>query len=268
MDAASLVLAGRMARLPARPARVALGAVTGTTPTVLFLVRGALPPGWPLLMLLPLAMCAAAFWPVPRRMLGKAVLWTYGATVALGGLVLALVSRGSPLFLSMGVSFTCLLLASSWWSQQVSRPLARVRGLVPLNIWLEGKPIRLLAFLDTGNQLRDPVLGRPVIIIKRECLWPALSREAQDWVQQVLNGHVERTSPELAGWGIVHSVSLAGRRALPVAVAQHIEAEVNGKWQVLMPLAVGVTDSILSQTGEFQALLNPSTLGEPQRVGA
>lgn len=269
MDATALALAARMARLRLRPARLALGAAMGTTPTVMLLVLGTRAPVWPLLLLLPLAMCAAAFWPIPRRFLGKAMLWTYGATVALGGLVLALVGLGAPLLFALVVSALTLLSAASWWVQQVSRPLARVRGLIPLKIWLEGRPIRISALLDTGNQLRDPILGRPVIIVGREALWPALSPQRREWVQAVLSGQGELAGAESGGLGgIVHIVSAAGRRALPVMVAQHIEVEVNSGWQVLMPLAVGVTDSILSQTGEFQALLNPSTLTEPRRVGA
>ena len=79
-------------------------------------------------------------------------------TMAMGGAALCL-GRGD--FLSLVLcALVCLLLSAVSFGGQVGG-----REYVPLQISMEGRTVNLVALKDTGNTLRDPVTGEPVLVI-------------------------------------------------------------------------------------------------------
>ncbi len=79
-------------------------------------------------------------------------------TMAMGGAALCL-GRGD--FLSLVLcALLCLLLSMVSFGGKLGG-----REYVPLQISLEGKTVNLIALKDTGNTLRDPLTGEPVLVI-------------------------------------------------------------------------------------------------------
>ena len=79
-------------------------------------------------------------------------------TMAMGGIAQCM-GRGD--FLSLVLcALVCLLLSAVSFGGQVGG-----REYVPLQISLEGRTVNLIALKDTGNTLRDPVTGEPVLVI-------------------------------------------------------------------------------------------------------
>lgn len=79
-------------------------------------------------------------------------------TMAMGGVALCL-GRGD--FLSLVLcAVTCLLLSAVSFGGRIGG-----REYVPLQISLKDKTVNLIALKDTGNMLRDPVTGEPVLVI-------------------------------------------------------------------------------------------------------
>lgn len=82
-------------------------------------------------------------------------------TMAMGGVALCL-GRGD--FVSLVLcALLCLLLSAVSFGGQVGG-----REYVPLQISLEGRTVNLIALKDTGNTLRDPITGEPVLVISGE----------------------------------------------------------------------------------------------------
>jgi len=82
-------------------------------------------------------------------------------SMAMGGAALCL-GRGD--FPSLVLcALLCLLLSVVSFGGQVGG-----REYVPLQISLEGRTVNLIALKDTGNTLRDPVTGEPVLVISGE----------------------------------------------------------------------------------------------------
>ena len=79
-------------------------------------------------------------------------------TMAMGGVALCL-GRGD--FLSLVLcAVICLLLSAVSFGGKIGG-----REYVPLQISLKDKTVNLIALKDTGNMLRDPVTGEPVLVI-------------------------------------------------------------------------------------------------------
>jgi len=97
--------------------------------------------------------------------------WSYSAlkrtgiflllTMAMGGAALCF-GRGDFLTLVL-CALLCLLLSIVSFGGKIGG-----REYVPLQLSLEGRTVNLIALKDTGNTLRDPVTGEPVLVIGGE----------------------------------------------------------------------------------------------------
>lgn len=82
-------------------------------------------------------------------------------SMAMGGIAMS-VGRGNLLSLVLCAA-VCLLLSWISFGGQVGG-----REYVPLKITYEGRSASLIALKDTGNTLKDPVTGEPVLVISAE----------------------------------------------------------------------------------------------------
>lgn len=82
-------------------------------------------------------------------------------SMAMGGIALSL-GRGDVFSLVL-CALVCLVLSLVSFGGQIGG-----REYVPLKIRYQGRSVSLIALKDTGNALRDPVTGEPVLIIAPE----------------------------------------------------------------------------------------------------
>jgi len=110
-------------------------------------------------------------------------------TMAMGGVALCL-GRGD--FLSLVLcALLCLLLSVVSFGGQVGG-----REYVPMQISLEGKTVNLIALKDTGNTLRDPVTGEPVLVISGD-IASRLTGLTEEQLRQPLETLAARPMPGL-----------------------------------------------------------------------
>jgi stage II sporulation protein GA (sporulation sigma-E factor processing peptidase) len=268
VDAVVVSVASHACRLPARPWRVMAAAAVGSVPTLLTLLGDPLPAA-ATAVLVPLAMGAVAWIPVPRVQFWRGVLWLWAAMIVSGGLMAAWVGVGLPEWLGLMGLPVGMWASRRWWTREVERPLRRRRGLVPLKCWLGTRTSELVALWDDGNRLTDPAGGRPVMVVECEAVAPLLDPGLAEWVHRVLQGAAD---PPPGPWrgraGLVGVWTATGRRVLPIVAVDHAEVEVDGRWHVLKPLTMGLTDSILSPARQYQAILHPTTLSHRASAGA
>lgn len=157
-------------------AAAALGAVYGVG-----LVLPALAPLYimPLPLLVPLIMLRVAFGAMPVRRMAWLLLCFYLLAVAMGGAALAVryLLVGTVDGLGAGWLLPALLVAALAAVISVSyvRQALRQSGLQVLaQIELGGKRVEVRCFLDSGNSLREPLSGRPVMIVELAALLPLL----------------------------------------------------------------------------------------------
>ncbi|MCL8206939.1 MAG: sigma-E processing peptidase SpoIIGA [Actinomycetia bacterium] len=267
MDAAVLGLAGRMAGLALPARRWGLGAAVATLPTAAGLAGGphiVLPLAWAW----PVVVSAVAFGPSPRATIRGAGA-VYAVSVALGGTVLALAGAGVPLFAALGGSLAAAVGLGRFWRRRVARPWLAARGRVPVRVVAGGRPVELVALWDSGNLLRDPVEGRPVLLAGLAAVEAALHPALRAWAAGVLAGREERPP---AGYersaGTLRARTAAGQGRIPVVHADAAQVEVDGRWQALSPLAIGMVAEPIDPDAAFNALLHPDCLETFRSMGA
>lgn len=178
------------------------------------------------------------------RPLVRSVALLYVCSLLLGGIFQWLQTRirvpvYSFLFFSMA-SFGLLTLCM----RGLMQVRLRRQTLYRVILTFRGKNLELKGLLDTGNQLRDPLLGGPVSLMTKET------------VKELAGDEEIRFHPVP-----YHSVGRA-RGLLPVFAADSMEIYLSGGEQrhIEKPL-LGVPDEPLSSEKEYQLILHPELLG-------
>ena len=206
--------------LGARTCRLLLGAFLGAAWALLSLLPL---PAWtalPLGLIGALLAALGAFTPGSAKLLGKAALCLWLFSFLLAGFCLFLLQVLSPAGLAVSGNviyldlsprllflFTCGAYGLFWlWHRLLPRDRGRGR-LQAFVVEQGGKTQTLLARGDTGNSLREPFSGLPVIVCRREKLQSLAPRELLSWQEgEFLPG---------AGLRLVPFESLGGKGLLP-----------------------------------------------------
>lgn len=224
-----LMCAGKLDGEPVHLGGCGLGAFLGTAYAVLSLL-----PQWGFLEHPVCKAAAAVFMLLTAYGRSERLLRIGGVFLVLacafgGGLLLLCMLRGEPtvgagvlgpslgmrgILIAAALSYGCLsLLLRGEFSH------AGPRGeLVPLTLIREDRKVTLLALRDTGNTLRDPLTGHPVVVVEGEKIRDLL--------------------PELDGQDLT---ALSD----PVALLEGLSAKVGMRFQLLPYRAVGVDCGLL-----------------------
>ncbi|HEY8347115.1 MAG TPA: sigma-E processing peptidase SpoIIGA [Symbiobacteriaceae bacterium] len=274
VDLAWLWATGTLAGIAVRRKRLVLAAAVGAAGAVWsYFPSGRWLAGWGML---PGSLVLLAVAYGPRRFrewmrLGAYLLFT-GAAMA--GSVLLLGARGAgPARAAAGVVpapagtaaaagiLLCLVGIRRLWD--AARERARLRsGLHGLRITQDGRSVEVMALLDTGNSLRDPLTGIPVVVLEASALAgvlppPVLAAVAAGW--QGLDGLPE-------GWKVrlrlvpFRSVGRPDGFLLAFVPDQLAVRASSGEEWVTVSALVGLAPHPLHQEGAYRALLPPSLL--------
>lgn len=253
-------------RLPFGRYVLAIG--TATLPTVWVLIRQQIYSGpWMLgLMLLwPLLVLYAGFGWLSRSEWIRGAALFYGTTMLAGGLVLAMrtalsgvVDGLSPMWAlppSLAVLVVLGWRGPRWWRRSQHDQLK----ISEMQMHFAGQVVRLSVLWDSGNELRDPVWHRPVVIVELPAVWSWLPEEVLAWALTVFGGDPGPVPEQWAGrLGLARFHSVGGEGQIPVVRADHIAVwgpEVG--WESLEPVMVGIVAAPLTSTGRYQALASP-----------
>lgn len=255
IDALLLALTRRFLHLPLSARRWAVSSALGGLLSFSALLPRLPPAGTVLLGLAETALLAlAAFAPKPPKTLLKAAFSLFLFAAALSGLLLLLPVGG--LTLQNGAVYfplsAPLLLAMTCLAYGALRLFSRLSGarepdalLVPVEIALGGRRVRLTAKADTGLSLVEPFSGEPVLVAERAALGDLLPP-----------GFPALSGMDAAGakLRLVPFSSLGADGVLPAFRPDRlaVRGEEAAGW-------VAVTDRPLS-SGAFSALLHPALL--------
>lgn len=196
MDFLLLLATEDLAGVPRRRGRCLLAAIFGGAyAAVVFL------PGCGGLAHLPgklaagLAMALIAYGGRPRFL--RLSLLALAVSCALAGCVLCLGLFGGEVPMENGVFYTNVNLrvlltaaAAAYLLMSVVFRASAARGAegkrIPVTVCLRGKTLHLTALYDTGNALRDPLSGQPVLVISADtaqALFPPPLRITGEWLK-------------------------------------------------------------------------------------
>ena len=159
--------------------------------------------------ILSLCMVFTAYYPRTLRAYLKYLLCFYITTFIFAGTAVAIIfmwgqsyrSYNGVLYFSWNSPIKYVAVVTplgyfliKWFIRVLQRRRAVEISLVDLFISFDGKGLWLPALVDTGNELRDPLTGRPVVVVEAEQLTALLPEALLPWVK---NGELwERGLPE------------------------------------------------------------------------
>lgn len=206
MDFLLLITVKKILRYASSLLRLCLGAVTGAigaclfavTPEVNRLVRFLLA-----YLLLSYLMIIVTFGKRFWRERVKALVLLYISTFFLGGLLNSLYSYTSfGFYLKKNQSYLYLLfifvsaLAALIIFIRFLRKLKRKESeFYQTELIFNGKTVRAVGFMDTGNCLRDPYFGKPVIVTEYTVIEPLLTNSQNTMLRKLLDDFESGSSP-------------------------------------------------------------------------
>ena len=179
-----LLWVNRYFALQAGRLRILAGAAAGASGSLLILLPDL--PEWvliPLNLLLCFGMVSAAFAPQRMRQLLKLAACTYGISFAYAGAMVAartflspdgLLIRNSVVYLHVSplflASFTVALYGLFRLMERITGKKEPSEHSFRVQVVYRGKSVKLLGKLDTGNALKEPFSGDPVIVAEETAL--------------------------------------------------------------------------------------------------
>ena len=180
LDYLQLIATARLAGMPLQRKRLLLCAALGGAYAAVIFLPGCSPLGHALLRLSAgLLMVLLAYWQLRYRVRMAALFFLISG--ALGGIVLALGLamgyRGNILYALYDGRFSWPLLVGTTLGLELLLHLLVRQGarhgegeLMRIQISVNGTERQVLALHDTGNTLRDPINGQPVLVLEENLL--------------------------------------------------------------------------------------------------
>jgi len=186
------------------------------------------------------------------------------AYALLNGLV-AFLSRLPSAWLLAAVA--AALLLARWGAPLLRRSFLSSFFQVPVIIRFGEKRLAVRALVDTGNQLRDPLTHRPVVVVEYEVLRPLLPPALRRGLEAGEEPDLGRLAQDLKGtpWATrIHLVPFTSiGRAHGVLVCfrpDEVVVVTGGRLVRVKDILVGIYRQRLSPQGNYRALLHPDIL--------
>lgn len=258
-----------------RRSRVALGAMVSTavfSAVLATLQVRALPArsGVTLGMFLASAALSnvAAFPGLSLRRSGTALIYRCLLTFMAGGAAVAVYNAagGNQLAAYIAALATVLVVAELGWGV-VHKSVRDGLFYVPIEIAFGGETLMANALLDTGNQLKDPLTGSPVIIVEHEALKPILPPDVEAVLVKAATGDLGGFADLAASsrWSsrfrVIPFSSIGQEKGMLIGVRPDEVRIVDGSSKVsTSKVVIGIHERKLSPEGTYVALLHPEVL--------
>ncbi|HEY8417536.1 MAG TPA: sigma-E processing peptidase SpoIIGA [Limnochordales bacterium] len=223
----------------------------------------------PVVLLVSALMLLVAFGPLRlRRMLVVAAHFYGVGFVAAGAGMAASFLIGNPgqpdaMAGFLAASGAILLVAELGWGV-VQRRIWQQLYHMPLEVRFGQQVCRIQALVDTGNRLRDPLSGVPVVVVEGDTVRRLLPDYLQAAVASMETGDLAAVSRLLASeqWSsrfrVIPFASIGREHGLLVGFRpDEVRVVVDGRPVPVGPCILGLCQGPLDPEGAYQALIHP-----------
>jgi len=273
LDYLLLIATARLAGMPLQRKRLLLCAALGGAYAATVFLPGCSLLGHPLLRLCTgLVIALLAYWPLQHRVRMTALFFLISG--ALGGIVLALGLsigyRGNILCALYDGRFSWPLLVGTTLGLDLLLHLLFRQGarhgegeLMRIQISVNGKEQQIIALHDTGNTLRDPVNGQPVLVLELSALQELWDAKTSSILARSCSAEKRIAALHREGVGLGFTLlpfrSIGTASGLLLAVRSDYvkvgRATYSRAW-------IALSDSPVSDSGTYQALWGGAMRGE------
>lgn len=130
-----------------------------------------------------------------------------------------------------------------------------------VKIKLNGKEIILNTMIDTGNMLKEPITGNPVIVVERTVLYDLIPKEILNNTESILGGDFEKIPEEIKmeyikRLKIIPFSSLGKQNGMLVGIKpQELKIINDNSEEEKKNAIIGIYNKSLTKRGEYNALI-------------
>ncbi len=185
------------------------------------------------------------FRPIGRKRYRKTLVCAYMAALLMGGSLLFLENLFSfPRLTFLNLMSTAALCGLSIWHLAGRFQEKKNQKFVQVRLFLSGKKqVQLLALIDTGNGLVEPISKSPVSLVEKKA------------VADIEDGFL----PERFRLVPFHSIGQSGG-LLDAYIIEGMEVEQEGEWKRIEGPVIGLTGGKISAKEKYQMILHPALL--------
>ncbi len=130
-----------------------------------------------------------------------------------------------------------------------------------LTVKLDGKEIYLKAMLDTGNLLKEPITGMPVIVIQKSELYSVITEKVLDNIEKLIGGESEDITSQieeeyLTKFRVIPFSSIGKQNGLMLGLkADEVIIEKEEEQEKRNDVIIGIFPWSLSKNNAYTALI-------------
>ena len=225
-------------------------------------------------ILLSIIMVYIAYDPKEIKILGKELLLFYLTSFLFGGVAFAMIYIIKPqeilmkdgLFLGtyplktvfLGAIIASIILITGF--KVVKSKISKKDMYCKITINLEGKEKDINVMIDTGNLLKEPISGMPVIVVEHTQLYDIIPKEILNNLEKILGGDLNNIPEEiknkyLTKLKVIPYSSLGNQNGMLLGIKAekvviHKEQEI-----VKKDIIIGIYNKSLTKRGEYNGLI-------------
>lgn len=128
----------------------------------------------------------------------------------------------------------------------------------------KNKTKQVRAMIDTGNLLKEPITGNPVIVAEKEILAEIIPEDILNNIQNIISGKIDASINEYASkFRVIPFSSLGKENGLLLGIkVDNIEVEYDDQENIIEGVIIGIYDKKLSKTNTYHALIGLDIINE------
>lgn len=226
-------------------------------------------------IILSIIMVYIAYKPQSLKILLKQILIFYLTSFLFGGVAFALIYVVKPqeilmrngLFLGtypLKTVFLSAIIASVigiFGFKLVKNKISKKDMYCQIIIKLNNKEIQTTAMVDTGNLLKDPITGNPVIVVESSLLEKILPLELLLNLDKIIGGEFENVTEEIRNTymnklKLIPYASLGKQNGMLIGIkADEVKIIKEDEIQLKNNVIIGIYNKPLTKRGEYRALI-------------
>lgn len=145
--------------------------------------------------------------------------------------------------------------------------IKRERIITEITILLDNKKAAVMALVDTGNALNEPITKAPVVVAEYTSIKELLPMDVQDIFEQNnqndfnMIAHIMSNSDLVTRFRVIPFKSLGKENGMLLGFKpDEVQLVENNKHQNIKNIIIGIYNKKLSNSGEYSALIHPDIL--------
>ena len=154
--------------------------------------------------------------------------------------------------------------------RHVREKINRKDMYVKINIFLNNNNVQVKALIDTGNMLKDPISGTPVIVVCKDELYSLLPQVVLDNLENIINGNVLEELSDVqdivSKFRVIPFSSLGKQNGILLGIKiDKVEIYFEETIEMIKNIIVGIYDKKLSKDDRYAALIGLNVLERSEK---